>query len=77
MINPLSIQFYQDILGKDINNWCEYQININGSHKKDAIRLKKKSYKNDRIYHKIYKIETAGIPHGRTILFAKSDARLV
>lgn len=74
MINPLSIQFGQIISGKDINEWSEYQINTNDSHIKDAFRLKKKEYKNERLYVKTYKIETAGSlpPKFRyTILFKR------
>lgn len=58
MLNPLSLQIGQTCSGKEINDWCRYQIENNGSHYKDAARLLKKNYKNDRIYCKSYKIET-------------------
>ena len=60
MLNPLSLQMGQTCSGKEINNWCRYQIENNGSHYKDAVRLFKKNYRNDRIYCKSYKIETGG-----------------
>lgn len=60
MLNPLSLQIGQTCSGKEINDWCRYQIENNGSHYKDAVRLLKKNYKNDRTYCKSYKIETGG-----------------
>jgi hypothetical protein len=59
MLNPLSIQFNQFISGKDINDWCRYQIENQGSHFKDACRLIEQEYKDDRLYRKAYKQKTA------------------
>lgn len=39
MLNPLSLQMGQTCSGKEINNWCRYQVENNGSHYKDAVRL--------------------------------------
>ena len=52
MLNPLSLQMGQTCSGKEINDWCNYQINNNGSHYKDAIRLLKKNFRDDREYYK-------------------------
>ena len=43
MLNPLSLQMGQTCSGKEINDWCNYQINNNGSHYKDAVKLLKKN----------------------------------
>lgn len=32
MLNPLSLQIGQTCTGKQINDWCRYQIENNGSH---------------------------------------------
>ena len=42
MLNPLSLQIGQTCSGKEINDWCRYQIENNGSHYKDAVRLLKR-----------------------------------
>jgi hypothetical protein len=73
MINPLSLQLGQIISGKEINDWCEFQIETDGSHVKDAFRLKWKYYRNDRLYKKIYKIETGHPWQGCQILFERVD----
>jgi len=39
MLNPLSLQPGQVIMGRAINEWCIDQINGNGSHKREAERL--------------------------------------
>lgn len=58
MLNPLSLQYGQTCTGKEINDWCHYQIETNGSHYKDAVKFLKKNYKDDRIYCKTIKAKT-------------------
>lgn len=60
MLNPLSLQLGQSITGKEINDWCRDQIENNKSHRKQAEFLLTKHYRDDRIYYKSYKVETAG-----------------
>lgn len=73
MLNPLSVQYGQVVSGKEINDWCRIQIEKNGSHVKDALRLSKKNYKDDVMYRLVWKAETAGCPLGHTILFERVD----
>ena len=58
MLNPLSIQYGQMCTGKEINDWCRYQIKNNGCHYKDAVKFLKKNYKDDRTYCKCKKAKT-------------------
>ena len=69
MLNPLSLQFNQTCTGKQINDWCRYQIENNGSHYKDAVRLLKKNFKDDRTYYKTIKAKTAGCGEADVIEF--------
>ena len=69
MLNPRSLQIGQTCSGKEINNRCHYQIENNGSHYKDAVRLLKKNYKNDRKYYKTIKAKTAGSGESDVIEF--------
>ena len=69
MLNPLSLQIGQTCTGKEINDWCRYQIENNGSHYKDAVRLLKKNYRNDRMYYKSIKTKTAGSGESDVIEF--------
>ncbi|MBP3226729.1 MAG: hypothetical protein J6M08_07410 [Methanobrevibacter sp.] len=69
MLNPLSLQMGQTCSGKEINNWCRYQVENNGSHYKDAVRLLKKNFKDDRIYYKTIKAKTAGCGEADVIEF--------
>jgi hypothetical protein len=71
MLNPLSLQVGQEITGKEINDWCLYQIKNNGSHYKQAKYLLTKNYKDDRVYCKSYKIETSGSAQPYIIEFNK------
>lgn len=71
MLNPLSLQMGQTCFGKEINDWCNYQIKNNGSHYKDAVRLLKKNYKDDRMYCKTIKAKTAGCGEGDVIEFRR------
>ena len=71
MTNPLSLQLGQEISGKDINEWCKDQIENHGSHEKYANFLLKKNYRDDQLYKKIYKTETAGCPRAHTIVFCR------
>ena len=73
MLNPLSVQYGQEVSGKDINEWCRDQIENNGSHLKDAKRLMSKHYRDDVMYRLVWKAETAGCPIGHTILFERAD----
>lgn len=71
MLNPLSLQMGQTCSGKEINNWCRYQVENNGSHYKDAVRLLKKNFKDDRTYYKTIKAKTAGCGEADVIEFAR------
>ena len=77
MLNPLSLQIGQTCSGKEINNWCHHQIENNGSHYKDAVRLLKKNYKDDRIYCKSIKAKTAGLGEPDIIEFRKINEIVV
>lgn len=77
MLNPLSLQFDQTCTGKQINDWCRYQIENNGSHYKDAIRLLKKNFKDDRTYYKTIKAKTAGCGEADVIEFARVNGDMV
>ena len=51
MRNILSYQYGTIFTGKEINNFIEYNINNNTSHKKDSIRLMKQFiFKDDCCY---------------------------
>ena len=71
MLNPLSLQMVQTCSGKEINDWCNYQINNNGSHYKDAAKLLKKNFKDDRKYYKTIKVKTAGVGEPDIIEFRR------
>lgn len=77
MLNPLSLQMGQTCSGKEINDWCNYQIKNNGSHYKDAVRLLKKNYKDDRTYCKSIKAKTAGCGEPDIIEFRKINEIVV
>lgn len=77
MLNPLSLQIGQTCSGKEINDWCRYQIENNGSHYKDAVRLLKKNYRNDREYYKTIKVKTAGVGEPDIIEFRKINETVV
>ena len=77
MLNPLSLQIGQTCSGKEINDWCNYQIKNNGSHYKDAVRLLKKNYKDDREYYKTIKVKTAGVGEPDIIEFRKINETVV
>ena len=72
LLNPLSIQLGQTVSGKQINDWCKYQIENCGSHVRYAKFLLTKNYRDDRTYMKIYKVETAGYTRSHTIVFCKA-----
>lgn len=73
MLNPLSIQIgTQKISGKEINDWCIDQILNHGSHEKDARRLFRKNYRDNRMYILTYKVETSGSPTEHTLVFRKA-----
>lgn len=71
MLNPLSLQMGQTCSGKEINDWCNYQINNNGSHYKDAAKLLKKNFKDNREYYKTIKVKTAGVGESDIIEFRR------
>ena len=71
MLNPLSLQLNQTCTGKQINDWCRYQVESNGSHCKDAVRLLKKNFKDDRTYYKTIKAKTAGVGEPDIIEFRR------
>lgn len=77
MLNPLSLQMGQTCSGKEINDWCNYQINNNGSHYKDAVRLLKKNFRDDREYYKTIKAKTAGCGEHDVIEFRKMNETVV
>ena len=43
MLNPFSMYYGQACTGKEINDWCCYQIENNTLYYKEAVRLLKKS----------------------------------
>lgn len=71
LINPLSIQNGQTISGKEINDWCADQIINHKSHEKDAMRLKRKNYRDDRMYTATFKIETSCSDKQHERIFSK------
>ena len=75
MLNPLSLQLGQRVSGKEINDWCQDQIENEGSHIRDAKRLMAKNYRDDVIYRLIWKDETSGSPMGHTILFQRAERK--
>ena len=77
MLNPLSLQMRQTCSGKEINDCCNYQIKNNGSHYKDAVRLLKKNFKDDRTYSKSIKAKTAGLGEPDIIEFRKINGIVV
>ena len=77
MLNPLSLQMGQTCSGKEINDWCNYQIKNNGSHYKDAVRLLKKNFRDDRKYYKTIKVKTAGCGEHDIIEFRKVNEIVV
>ena len=77
MLNPLSLQMGQTCSGKEINDWCNYQIKNNGSHYKDAVRLLKKNFRDDRTYCKSIKAKTAGCGEHDVIEFRKINETVV
>ena len=77
MLNPLSLQMGQTCSGKEINDWCNYQIKNNGSHYKDAVRLLKKNFRDDRKYYKTIKVKTAGCGEHDVIEFRKINETVV
>lgn len=77
MLNPLSLQMGQTCSGKEINDWCNYQIKNNGSHYKDAVRLLKKNFRDDRKYYKTIKAKTAGCGEHDVIEFRKINETVV
>ena len=77
MLNPLSLQLNQTCTGKQINDWCRYQVENNGSHYKDAVRLLKKNYKDDRTYCKSIKAKTAGCSEADVIEFDRVNGDMV
>lgn len=77
MLNPLSLQMGQTCFGKEINDWCNYQIKNNGSHYKDAVRLLKKNFRDDRKYYKTIKVKTAGCGEADVIEFRKINGIVV
>ena len=75
MLNPLSLQLGQKITGKEINDWCRDQIENNRSkfHRKYAEFFLSKHYRDDRIYYKSYKAETAGGVKSYVIVFERCE----
>lgn len=76
MLNPLSLQLGQKITGKEINDWCYDQIENNKSHRKQAEFFLTKHYKDDRMYYKTYKAETAGGVKPYVIVFERCEKEL-
>ena len=76
MLNPLSLQVGQRITGKEINDWCRDQIENNKSHRKQAEFFLTKHYRDDRIYYKTYKAETAGGVKPYVIVFDRCEKEL-
>lgn len=54
MLNILSIKLGTVLSGQVINDWCQDQIVNQKSHIRDALRLAKKKYRNDREYFAIW-----------------------
>ena len=54
MRNILSYQYGAIFTGKEINEFIEYNINNNTSHKKDSIRLMKQFIFKDDCYYCSY-----------------------
>ena len=50
MRNPLSYNQRSIFSGLEINEWCYDQINHGTTRAREARRLLRKNYKNDRIY---------------------------
>lgn len=53
MLNILSVKLGTVLSGQLINDWCQDQIINRKSHMRDALRLDKKNYRNDREYFAI------------------------
>lgn len=54
MRNIFSYQYGTIFTGKEINNFIEYNINNNTSHKKDSIRLMKQFIFKDECHYYSY-----------------------
>jgi hypothetical protein len=73
MKNPLSYTQPQMFYGFEINEWCRDQINHGTVRAREARRLLRKNYKDDRIYVLEWTCRNSGVNSSMMIVFRRYD----
>lgn len=73
-MNVLSGGNYPHIFtGKQINDWCKEQVNHGTSRWREARRLLRKNYKDDRLYISRLTSKNSGCGSGYTLVFERIE----
>lgn len=73
-MNVLSVHGSNHVFtGKEINDWCRDQVNHGTARMREARRLLRKNYRDDRLYSPIWCDRNSGSGSGQMIVFRRKE----